>query len=300
MNRRALERRLDTLSRSELRALATQLTDWVGDDAAAHLLDTSPFERAGGARQLALGAVDADALSAELAHLRAVAIASYRAHAVGLEFPSSLTAQLGALLTAAADRAAEGVRFDFRVGVELADEVYGTLGRVDRARRSFAPEAGLPDVNLAQLDEALRAGAGHAALDETTFGRVVDVAATASRSGAGGGGWRWVGAALARTQPDTRGWLARRLEHGARDPDALALLTALARETARPAATSGELDRLVQLCELYSDQGAAIVALLVESLTLAERVHEARFWVGEGRMRYPSSTEWARLEESLL
>lgn len=301
MNRRAIERVLESLSRAELRAIALELTDWLGADAAARMLPDSPFERSAERPQLQLAAVDTGLASARLAHVRAVALAAVRAH--GAEVPAlsaalrsdAVDAAIAEGIRAAVRDAERAVRFDLRAGLELTDEVLDTLVRVAGAAEAFGSRWTPPRPSVDSLLASIAERVAGVALDETTFGMLVEVCRTASRVADASHPWALVESAASNSRNGGAArWICRLLEHGAARDAVVPLLEALA------GASGADADLVVQTAEMHLDAGPSVFEVLVRTLRAHERLDEARFWVGEARLRHPDSEAWSRLEAALF
>lgn len=291
MNRRALDRAIDSLSRAELRDYASELTEWVGADAASRLAPSGPFTPHASPPQLELGAVDLAAAAARLDHVGAVALAAIRAEALGdaaLAAPFSaleLLAGLERALRQTADECAAAARFDVRTGLDLTEALLRTLTRVRSARAVFSARWTAPSPDLGALLDRLGDSLAVSGVDESSFGMLVDVCHAADALDPDIGAWGLLGrAAAGERAPVVARWIARHLEHGPRADDALPMLCVLADCVL---ADCAEPTTLVQVAELHLDKGPEVFDLLSRTLDAAGMPAEARYWRDEGRSRYP-------------
>lgn len=297
MNRRAIERTLDSLTRAELRDLALELTDWIGADATARLVPSGPFVRAGSEPQLQLAAVDTTAAAAKLAHVRSVALAAIRASSEGdaalaATVSTDATAEaVHAGLAAAVTDAAAAVRFELRGGLAFADELLDSLERLAQAEIAFHATWRSPVPSLAPLLVALSERVATASIDEAVFRAILEVCRLAVRVGADA--WPVADAAVASPKnPRAVRWLERALENQPPLEMVLPLLDLLGRH-------APDVDGFVQHAELHLNEGPAVFALMAETLMRHGRATQARFWIGEGRRRFPHVQTLVGLEERL-
>ncbi len=309
MNRRALDRTLETLSRSELRTLSADLTSLIGVDAVSRLSEASPFLRAAAQPQLMLAAVDVDLAASRLADVQAAALAAIRATAAadGIRPANAQSSLLAAALgtDALRDAVAAGfdtaigdacaaLRFDFRVGLEFTDALLATDQRLARAAEHMASTWQPPRVPLGDLFATLRARASSTPVDEATFSALLFVCSRGEALGFADA-WGPVGAALeGGRNPHALRWVAQALERSVEPTHAVALLRVLSAH-----ATERSVDGFVQAAELHLAIGAVVFELLSETLARNARTSEARFWLGEGRLRYPDVEAWSNLEATL-
>lgn len=293
MTQRDFERTIETLSRAELRALVMELTAWVGESAVPRLYPAGPIRPSTRQAQLALAAVDVDASATRREHVLSLSLGLLRAPGALQGPPPDLSETHRRMAAAWAELEGDAVaalRFDFPAGLTLASALVRASVRVRTAMETFG--GSVPEPSLGEVFGLLGERASATALDERTFGQLValcsDAAATLTP-----GVWAPVGSVLA-VQPDARRWLIRRFESGAVRKHALVpLLEALA-------ATEGPVEDVVQVGEICLDGGVAVFEVMVRALHSAARIHEARFWIGEGRLRHPGSETWSELEGSLF
>jgi hypothetical protein len=293
MNRQRFAQTLESLSRPELRALASELCAWVGESALSVLYPDGPIRGTTRQAQLALAVVDVEASAARREHVLSLSLGVLRAGpALGGAVPNldSLRDGIAGSWRSLESDAASALRFDFPAGLELASALVRAVVQLRVAMDAYQAEVPLPSLDgvLGLLAER----AASVSLDERTFGSLVSLCADASRTGSGDA-WASV-AALIASQPDARRWLIRLFESNqVRRSAVVPLLDVLA-------GADGAVEDVVQVGEICLDAGVEVFGVMVRALHGASRIQEARFWIGEGRLRHPSSDVWADLEASLF
>lgn len=293
MSRRDFEQTVETLSRAELRALVMELTAWVGESAVPRLYPEGPIRSGTRQAQLALAAVDVDASAMRREHVLSLSLGLLRAPGALKGAPLELSDVHRGLADAWAELESDAVaalRFDFPAGLALASALVGASVRVRKAMDTFGGSISEP--SLGNVFALLGERASSVSLDERTFGHLVELCSDASET-LTAGVWEPIRAVL-EAQPDSRRWLIRLFESGTiATPALVPLLEALA-------ATPGAVEDVVQVGEICLDGGVAVFEVMVRALHSAARIHEARFWIGEGRLRHPGSEAWSQLEGSLF
>ncbi len=305
MDRRSIEATLDALSRAELRDLTAELLRWVGADAAAHVLPDSPFSATDQQAQLPLAAIDTGAVGRRIEHLTALGVAMARVS--GGDFPAIAASvsdpQLAGALREAfeelAEEASRAIGYDFRAGLELTDRLVDALAIVREADRAFrrpSEEARTtPDLDplIATVEEQLR----DVTVDESGLRALVALARRLAEEQRDEGPYRLVAAAVATPRnAEARGRLVRYLERAPSGPETVPLLRVLA----GTADTDGDVETFVQAAELHLGADERVIEMIVTTLHARERVDEARFWIGEGRLRFADGVRWSALEEKLF
>lgn len=303
MDRRTRQHRIDALSRNELQRFAADVVDLAGPDAVARLVADAPFSPRAPSGQLALAAVDADGLRAELERLSAIALVRLRAAANADDALSRavlvtpIADALDAAWTAVGDRIRRALAFDPVEGLDVLETAARTVERLARAETAWGvPDAGAPAHADAIVVDAFADAVGrHAAagLDAETLARLLDIAARLrSTAGAPTVADRLGEALAAEPHATTLSTIERWLDHHPRiTPGTLPLLRALH--------AAAHVDALVRAVEAVAPDSAAAIALLVDALITAERYDEARFWLGEGRILHPDFAGWDALDGRL-
>ena len=293
MNRQRFVQTLESLSRPELRGLVCELSAWVGESAIPVLYPQGPVRGTTRQAQLALAAVDVEASARRREHVISLSLGLLRAGpALGGDVPAldGMHRALTRSWSTLESEAAAALRFDFPAGLDLASALVQSAVRLRAAMDAFGAEVPLP--TLSEVLGLLGQRAGSVSLDERTFGALVGLCSDAAELAADDA-WAPVAAVLA-SQSDARRWLIRLFESKQIRGDALVpLLEVLA-------GTGGPVEDVVQVGEICLDGGEPVFLVMVRALHAASRIHEARFWIGEGRLRHPSSAAWAELEGSLF
>lgn len=303
MDRRNRQHRIDALSRNELQRFAAEVVDLAGPDAVARLVADAPFSPRAPSGQLALAAVDADGLRAEIERLSAVSLVRLRAAAnrddalsEALLVPT-VAAALDAAWTAVGDRIRRALAFDPVEGLDVVDTAARTVERLARAEVAWGvPDAGAPaHADAIVVDAYADAVARHAAagLDAETLSRLLDIAARLrAPAGAPSVASRLGDALAVAPHGTTLTTIERWLDHHPRmTAGTLPLLRALHR--------AGRVDALVRAVEAVAPDSPDAVALVVDALITAERFDEARFWLGEGRILHAEFGGWDALDGRL-
>lgn len=292
MSHRNLRQTLESLNRSELRALVRDLASWVGESAIPTLVPEGPIRPSTRQAQLALAAVDVEASGERREHVVSLCLGLIRAEralgeqAIDLE---PLRASVTRAWSDLASDASAALRFDFPAGLALASQIVEASAQLRTASEAYGTE--MPRPILAELVDLIAKRVAAIALDERTFATLVRLCATASAESTHA--WSPIDAALT-AHPDARRWLIRLFEgRTLRRHVLVPLLHALQR-------AEGPVEDVVQVGEISLDAGIEVFAVMIRALHDASRIHEARFWIGEGRLRHPGAALWAELEAALF
>ncbi|MFT6397454.1 MAG: hypothetical protein ACJAYU_002207 [Bradymonadia bacterium] len=292
MNQRNLRQTIESLNRSELRELVRDLAAWVGEGAVPKLIPHGPIRPSTKQAQLALSAVDVDASRERREHVVSLCLGLIRAEralggpAVDIgSFQESLVRSWAELV----EEASAALRFDFPAGLELAREIVEASGRLLIASTAYGTRTPRPELGelLGLIGERVTA----ISLDERTFGVLVKLCGSACIDV--GDAWSPIDASLA-SHKDARRWLTRLFE-GRTLPTAHVVPLLRALEQA-----DGPVEDVVQVGEISLDAGIEVLSVMIQALHNASRIHEARFWIGEGRLRHPGAALWAELEATLF
>lgn len=286
-------KRLDALTRKELRALCRQLLELLGEDAVARLVPDAPFERTDAAPQLALTAADPQATLRDLHDWFATVLGVVRAQSAGFDAigdaltPDALAHAMHVRLERIAADAARALAFDPAAGLALAGRIVRVVRRAHEASAEFvdgrpwgwAPASAVD--GLRPLLDALPAAAPGAPFDEEAIATWVGLAADMARVAPGIDGWEWLGAALDRA-PDARVATALRWsESRAWDEQHIPLLLTLAHRT-----SPATIEPFLRAVDMHSTRSSEIVDLVIETLRRVGRSDEALFWEGERARRF--------------
>lgn len=291
MSQRNLRQPLESLNRSELRELVRDLTAWVGVSAIPRLVPHGPIRPSTKQAQLALAAVDVEASRERHEHVVSLCLGLIRAERA-LGDPIDDGAMQSGLVRAWEELvrdASAALRFDFPAGLDLAYDLVESSSRLATASAAYGKTVPRPE--LQELVGLIAERVAAIALDERTFATLVHLCAEASADGEFA--WTPIDASLASHQ-DARRWLIRLFESRTLPNSAVVpLLQALQRG-------AGPVEDVVQVGEISLDAGIDVFGVMIRALHNASRIHEARFWIGEGRLRHPGAELWQELDASLF
>lgn len=315
MTRRELLTRVESLSRPELQRVVVELVRQFGSDAAARLIPDSPFPIAKSSSQLMLVAVDTVSVMTEiervvafgtsLAQLESCGIPDVGAH---LNHPA-LRLALERRWEHLMDECRRAAEYDPAQGLAMADRTVDALVALRRATRAY-------DVGHAARNGTWALDV--AAMLQTALPVVEAVARRLCTLAVTGEPARHLFetvAALHALAPDADafGMLSRAFD-AAPDPTPVRELLHWLESDSRAAAHTvpalsllaarvvpDDVDSYVRVAEVFVDHDARIIADLVRCLAEHDRDDEARFWLGEGRIRHAGrASVWDDLEEEFL